>query len=192
MPFPPFRRNRARRTIAALYGTIVAQARDPIFYRDLGVADSLEGRLDLLMLHVILVLRRLERGGPALAALDQELFAHFCRDMDGNLREMGVGDLAVPKRMQRIGEAFYGRRAVYDRALAESAGAGLAATLQRNVFGGAAGGSAAARVLALYVRQAEAQLAAQDAAALAAGTLAFPDPGRFVPVAVELDHDEQQ
>ena len=127
-PFNHFRKPRTplRGTIEAIYGMIVTQAREPLFYRDLAVPDTVNGRFDLLLLHLWLVLRRLKsaEGG---AALSQALFDHFCNDMDDNLREMGVGDLTVPKRMQAFGEAFYGRTAAYDLALTErprGAGAG--------------------------------------------------------------------
>ena len=98
---------------------IVAKAREPIFYRDLGVPDTVDGRFDLILLHLWMVLRRLRQGegGPDRA---QALFDRFCIDMDDNLREMGVGDLTVPKRMQAFGEAFYGRAAAYDLALSEA------------------------------------------------------------------------
>ena len=127
-PFNHFRKPRIapRGTIEAIYGMIVTQAREPLFYRDLGVPDTVNGRFDLLLLHLWLVLRRLKsaEGGTALS---QALFDHFCNDMDDNLREMGVGDLTVPKRMQAFGEAFYGRTAAYDLALTggpRGAGAG--------------------------------------------------------------------
>jgi cytochrome b pre-mRNA-processing protein 3 len=177
MPFSPFRRNRAFRTIAAVYGAIVAQARLPVFYRDFGVPDTPDGRLDMVMLHAILVMRRAEHGDQPVRRLGQGLFDHFCQDMDGNLREMGVGDLAVPKRMKRIGESFFGRRGAYDAAFAEGDKA-LVAALQRNVFDGAA--SAGTHALALYVRQADAQLRSQPDDALARGTVTFPDPGPFL------------
>lgn len=175
MPFSPFRRNRASsRTIAALYGAIVAQARKPVFYLSYGVPDTPDGRLDMIMLHAILAMRRLEQGGGDLKPVGEGVFAQFCQDMDGNLREMGVGDLGVPKRMKKIGEAFFGRRAAYDAALAAEGDDSLIATLQRNVFNGAA--SAGAARLALYVRQADALLRDQPAEALARGTAPFPDP----------------
>ena len=114
-PFNHFRKPRkpSRGTIEAIYGMIVTQAREPLFYRDLGVPDTVNGRFDLLVLHLWMVLRRLKsiEGG---ADLSQALFDRFCDDMDANLREMGVGDLTVPKRMQAFGEAFYGRAAAYD------------------------------------------------------------------------------
>ena len=126
-PFNHFRKPRtpSRGTIEGIYGMIVTQAREPLFYRDLGVPDTVNGRFDMLVLHLWMVLRRLKpiEGGSGLS---QALFDRFCDDMDANLREMGVGDLTVPKRMQAFGEAFYGRAAAYDLALAageEAAGA---------------------------------------------------------------------
>ena len=106
-----FRRNPQARTIHALYGTIVAQARSATFYADYGVPDTVEGRFDLIVLHLVLLLHRLGgRGGSRDAAWpscsDRSLFDAFCRDLDANLREMGVGDLAVPKRMRPSAKPF--------------------------------------------------------------------------------------
>src|ERR1700757_504276 len=95
---------------------IGTQGREPSFYRDFGVPDTVNGRFDMLVLHLWMVLRRLkpiEHGTD----LSQALFDHFCNDRDKNLREMGVCDLTVPNRMQAFGEAFYGRAAAYDLAL---------------------------------------------------------------------------
>jgi cytochrome b pre-mRNA-processing protein 3 len=89
--------------------------------------------------------------------------------MDDNFREMGVGDLKVPKEMRRIGEAFYGRAKTYDRALDDGDSPALTAALERNVFGGAQ--PLGARRLATYMQETAKRLATQDTAALA-----FPDP----------------
>jgi cytochrome b pre-mRNA-processing protein 3 len=131
----------------------------------------------MVMLHAVLVLLRLEGEAAPLRDLGQELFDHFCRDMDDSMREMGVGDLAVPRRMRRIGTAFYGRLAAYRAALAASGDGALAAALERNVFGGAAAGEAALR-LAAYMREAARRLAAQDG--FVRSELAFPDPEQAV------------
>src|ERR1700712_4886290 len=135
-PFKHFRKPRIAPpgTIEAIYGMIVTQAREPLFYRDLAVPDTVNGRFDLLVLHLWMVLRRL-RPLEAGAGLSQPLFDRFCEDMDGNLREMGVGDLKVPKRMQAFGEAFYGRTAAYDLALTEGQEA-LAQALCKNILNG--------------------------------------------------------
>ena len=175
MIFRLFRHTPQERIIASLYGTIVAQARVPAFYRSYGVPDTVNGRMEMIMLHAVLLLRRLEGEAPPARALGQELFDRFCRDMDESLREMGVGDLAVPRKMRRIGEAFYGRQAAYQAALAAPGDGPLAATLQRNVFAGAPEPTAAAR-LAVYVREAVRRLAALDTEGFERAELAFPDP----------------
>jgi hypothetical protein len=126
MIFPLFRRSSRQDTISALYGTIVAQARLPCFYREYGVPDTVNGRFDLLVLHLAIVLDRLEEGSE-LRAMGQALFDRFCEDMDDNLREIGIGDLSVPREMQRIGEAFYGRAQAYRSALASEGNEALVA-----------------------------------------------------------------
>ncbi|MGE0289916.1 MAG: ubiquinol-cytochrome C chaperone family protein [Bradyrhizobium sp.] len=173
-PFNHFRKPRLAPsgTIEAIYGTIVTQAREPLFYRDLGVPDTVNGRFDLVLLHLWLVLRRLKSADSG-AALSQALFDHFCNDMDDNLREMGVGDLAVPRRMQAFGEAFYGRTAAYDMALTEGREA-LAGAICRNVLGGEK--MEKARELSAYAEAAMAAFAQLDDAALLEAKWRFPAP----------------
>jgi cytochrome b pre-mRNA-processing protein 3 len=175
-PFNHFRkpRTRSRGTIEAIYGMIVTQAREPLFYRDLGVPDTVNGRFDMLVLHLWMVVRRLKATEPG-AALAQTLFDRFCDDMDANLREMGVGDLTVPKRMQAFGEAFYGRAAAYDLALADGE-APLAQALCKNILNGEAIENA--RRLAFYAQAAIAALAGTDDATLQRGSWRFPSPAR--------------
>jgi cytochrome b pre-mRNA-processing protein 3 len=173
-PFNHFRKPRLAPsgTIEAIYGMIVTQAREPLFYRDLGVPDTVNGRFDLLLLHLWLVLRRLKSVGSG-TALSQALFDHFCTDMDDNLREMGVGDQTVPKRMREFGEAFYGRTTAYDMALTEGREA-LAQALCKNVLNGEK--IEQARALAAYAESAAADLAEFDETTLLAGRFAFPVP----------------
>jgi cytochrome b pre-mRNA-processing protein 3 len=174
MIFPLFRRSARSDTISSLYGTIVAQARLPCFYRDYAVADTVNGRFDLLVVHLGLVLGRLEEAG--LRDLGQGLFDRFCQDMDNNLREMGVGDLSVPKEMQRMGEAFYGRTQAYRTALAADDREALAEAVARNIYDGAPASRAAAGRLAAYMREAVRDLKDQMPAALQAGDLHLLDP----------------
>jgi len=129
MIFKLFRRTPRDNTIACLYGTIVAQARLPAFYQIYGVPDTVNGRLEMIMLHTVLFLRRLESEAVPIRALGQGLFDQFCRDMDDSMCEMGVSDLAVPRNMRRIGEAFYGRQAAYRVALEAPDDEPLAAAL---------------------------------------------------------------
>jgi cytochrome b pre-mRNA-processing protein 3 len=173
-PFNHFRKPRIapRGTIEAIYGMIVTRAREPVFYRDLGVPDTVNGRFDLLVLHLWIVLTRMKQieGG---AGLSQALFDRFCNDMDDNLREMGVGDLTVPKRMQAFGEAFYGRAAAYDRALTAGDEA-LAQALCKNILNGQA--IEKARQLGLYVKAAMTTLEELDSATLQNASWKFPSP----------------
>jgi cytochrome b pre-mRNA-processing protein 3 len=181
----PFRRSAANRTIASLYGTIVAQARCPAFYAKYGVPDTLQGRFDLLVLHLVLVLRRLRAEEPrrksAAGNLGQRLFDTFCRDLDGNLREMGIGDLAVPKHMRRFAEAFYGRQAAYLAALARPGQRDFENAVARNILGANAGDDSANR-LACYARAVVHELDAHEESALIRGEVAFPRPEAFADV----------
>jgi len=189
MILPPFRRDPQKRIIGALYGMIVAQARNASFYGGYGVPDTVEGRFDLIVLHLVLLLRRLEGEGDGSVTegerrsgvgqgLGQKLFDAFCQDLDDNLREMGVGDLAVPKRMRRFGEAFYGRQAAYRAALASDGTQELEKALARNIFE-VVGADERAERLARYARAAMSQLNAEQDDALMAGTVTFPNPEAF-------------
>lgn len=176
MIFPLFRRARNADTISALYGAIVAQARQPAFYRDYDVPDTLDGRFELILLHLFLVLRRLD-GEQAGRETGQRVFDLFCRDMDQNLREMGIGDLKVPKEMRRIGEAFYGRAQAYEAAVTSADPGALPAALGRNIFGTDGADSRGAARLAAYVVDAAGRLGGQDIAAFNGGMGLFPEVG---------------
>lgn len=168
-----FRPSPQARSIRALYGAIVAQARSATFYADYRVPDTVEGRFDLIVLHLVLLLRRLDRDGEAGRRLGQGLFDEFCRDLDANLREMGIGDLTVPKRMRDFAEAFYGRQQAYLAALAAADAGDFEKALARNIF--PCGDGAAAR-LAAYARAAVRGLDLQQDDALIRGEVVFPDP----------------
>ena len=148
----------------------------PAFYLALAVPDTAEGRFDLIVLHVHLLFRRLSGQGVEMQAIGQGVFDRFVTDMDDSLREMGTGDLAVPKRMRAMGEAFYGRAEAYDAALSAAGDDALTAALARNVYGGVPQTESSARRLAVYVRQADAILAGQKREDLARGIVRFPTP----------------
>lgn len=158
----------------ACYEAIVAAARHPAFYARWGVGDTLDGRFDMIALHTWLVLDRLKGAAPAFR---QALVDEFFRDMDRSLREMGVGDLSVAKKVRKMAEVFYGRIAAYDTAVAAE-GTALADALARNVFPDEPKGaeSEGARRLAAHVAAQRAHLAAQDAAAIARGRVDFKEP----------------
>ena len=160
----------------ALYSAAVDQARSPAFYTDFAVADSVEGRFEMVALHVWLVIRRLKSDGPQAAKLSQRLLEIFFEDLDSSLREMGVGDLQVARKIRGLAENFFGRMKAYEEAMGpDGAPGGLAAALARNVHesGDAADGDA----LAAYVRAADAALAAQPSGRIAGGIAAFANPG---------------
>jgi cytochrome b pre-mRNA-processing protein 3 len=169
-----FRRDDGRATIERLYGAIVAQSRDPAFYTDFAVPDTIAGRFEMILVHAFALFHRLKGEPEERRTLGQHVFDEFCRDMDSNLREMGVGDLTVPKKMKRVAEAFYGRAGVYDAALAADDNAALEDALMRNVYGSDAARAGEARCLASYVRDLTATLATQSFDRLAAGEIAFP------------------
>jgi cytochrome b pre-mRNA-processing protein 3 len=161
----------------ALYEQIVAQARRPDFYLEFGVADTVDGRFDMIVLHAWLVFRRLAMEGEKGRALAQEVFDFFFADMDRSLREMGVGDLSVPKKVRRMAEAFYGRAAAYDAHVhdRQALGAALARNALRDESRAAEG-----EKLASYVTKALADLCDQPADTLFSGFLRFPDPRRAI------------
>ncbi len=142
--------------IAAVYDAIVASARQPNFYANLGVPDTLDGRFDMIVLHLFLVLDRMKGEDEKFR---QSLTDYFFMDMDRSLREIGVGDLTVGKKVRKMAEAFYGRINAYQTA-SEQGEAQWIHALQRNVYGGEA--SPHAQDLANWTEVAREKLAAQQ------------------------------
>jgi cytochrome b pre-mRNA-processing protein 3 len=172
------RRDRHERAGFRLYAAAVTAARAPHFYAALGVPDTLDGRFEMVGLHAFLLIDRLRREKPPGAELAQAVFDAMFSDMDVTLREMGVGDLSVGKRVREMWEAFHGRAAAYEAPLAEADEAGLAAVLARNIWRGAPPPAGAAEDLARLVRAQQACLAGQALAVFAAGEARFlPGPG---------------
>ena len=171
----------ARRRAAAaeaLYAAAVDQARHPGFYTDLGVPDTHDGRLELVQLHVILLLRRLQRAGDDGQALGQALFDAFFKDLDRSLREGGVGDLSVGKWVKKIGQQFYARATALEPALAQADAEALEHAVAANVYTAGAE-RARARALAGYLLTADAALARQVEAGVALDALR---PGDVDPI----------
>lgn len=166
-----FRRKKNDETIGTLYGAIVAQARNPSFYAEHGVPDTVQGRFEMVVLHAFLVLHRLRDESEERRELGQALFDVLFLDFDRGLRELGVADTKVPRKIRQMGEAFYGRVRAYDEALAAGGEGALEQALARNVLAQPDG---QARVLAAYVRQAAADLAALPYETLLAGDIVFP------------------
>lgn len=170
-----FRRKPYRREAASIYQRLVAQSRGPAFYRELGVPDSLDGRFDMAILHAFLVMHRLQEDSDGAAvnqAIFDAMFAHF----DLTLREMGVQDLGVGRRIKTMADAFNGRSASYRQALTEGDRQALATALRRNVYGTAPASATQIDSLASYVLACERMLAAQTRQSLMRGEIAFPQP----------------
>jgi cytochrome b pre-mRNA-processing protein 3 len=114
------RRRNVRRTARSLYGSIVTQARSHLAYERWGVPDTPEGRFEMIVLHLALVLRRLSKAGEAGRKLGQALTEVFVVDVDDTLREMTVGDLSVPRHVKRAVAVLRNRYKAYDAALTSS------------------------------------------------------------------------
>ena len=162
------KRHKPKEAAARLYDGTVAQARKPAFYDWAGIPDTLDGRFEMLVLHVYLLLRRLQADGRDAAGLRQAIVNRMADDLDANLRELGAGDLGVGRRVEGMVGAFLGRVAAYDSGLGGSNDA-LEEALERNAFGTVRPPPQGARRLADYMRQAAAGLAAQPSAAIMAG-----------------------
>ncbi len=171
------RRGRHERAGFSLYGAAVAAAREGYFYATLGVPDTLDGRFDMVGLHAALLIRRLREcpdPGPAIA---QAVFDAMFGDMDRNLREMGVSDLAVGKRVRAMWEAFHGRAQAYDAAIDANDPGALADAIGRNVWRGEPTAAGATEALARIALAQLSHLGDQPVADLAAGE------ARFLPAA---------
>lgn len=176
--FAAFRKRPEAAAADALYRAIVAQARQPGFYTAAAVPDTPDGRFDVIVAHAVLVLRRLHREPESTRDLAQSVFDLMFADMDQNLREMGVGDLAVGKRIKAMAKGFYGRLAAYERALDAHDGAALTAALRRNLYRKTEPDEEAVAVFARYFQREAARLEALPVERLQAGLPEFgPPPG---------------
>ncbi|THD63047.1 MAG: ubiquinol-cytochrome C reductase [Phenylobacterium sp.] len=163
----------------ALYARAVEQSREPALYSDLGAPDTVEGRFEIYSLHVVLLIERLQgpaaEGGERAVEVSQALFDTFVKDLDHALRELGVGDLAVGRKMRKLGEAIFGRGKSYDAAIqALPDPAPLEALLARTVY--AEADPTPAPRLAAYVLDQRAALAGQSLERLEAGEVDWAAP----------------
>ncbi len=147
----------------ALYNAVSVQARQPAFYTDLGVEDRIDARFELYTLHVLLLILRLrdeDKDGPAAgAAYAQSLFDVYVSALDNVLRELGVGDMSMARKMRTLGEALYGRMTAYEPPVRADDAQTLALHLARNVY--ISEDTARAESLARYALAARASLANQ-------------------------------
>ncbi len=176
MAFPKlFGRKRHERAGYELYTAAVKAARDPYFYGRLGVPDTMDGRFDLVGLYVFLVIHRLHAASKPGAELAQAVFDAMFSDMDMTLREIGVGDMTVGKKVKAMWEAFHGRSSAYASALEAGDAAALATAIARNVWRGGEADHNAQALANLAISQSR-HLAAQPIEALLAGQVSFEPP----------------
>ena len=167
------RRQPIRDAAALAYDRVVEQARQPVFFAEYGVPDTLDGRFELICLHAFFYLYRLKAERPQAKRLGQYFFDAMFADLDRALREMGTGDLSVGKQVKRMARGFYGRIRAYQDGV-ESDERALRAALERNLYGTLRESAPRADAMARYVRAAVAELARQPAADLLSGRVRFP------------------
>lgn len=156
----------------ALYAHVVAKARTPSLYAGFGAPDTVEGRFELYSLHTYLLLERLKGQGTQAAETAQALFDTYLSGLDNALRELGVGDTVVGKRMRKLGEAFYGRVQSYETALASLPDrAALEALVARTIYVDQDAGQAPAMVDYLLAQRTV--LAAQPLANIVSGDVTW-------------------
>lgn len=172
-----FKRKASRSSLRAVYGAIVAAARHPRFYAEWGVPDTVDGRYDMIILHAVLVLDRLAAEGEAGQSFSQGLTDELFADMDRSLREMGVGDLSVGKKVRRMAEVFYGRAQAYAPLLRAGDAPALGQAIYRNVHAGEGPEEAAGRI-ADYALEMRRHLHERPTEPILAGQIDFPDPAR--------------
>ncbi|WCL52986.1 ubiquinol-cytochrome C chaperone family protein [Gimibacter soli] len=162
-----------------LYGAVVDRARDPVYYTDHGVEDTVEGRFDMICLHLFILSCRLLAMGDRGQVLQRAAQEAMIADMDRSLREMGVGDLSVGKEVKKMGAAWFGRLAAYDMAVGSDAPLeALTDAIRRNVYREAETPHAAK--LAAYVLAAIDALKNVSDEALSDAKLSLPAVGELV------------
>ena len=167
-------RKSLKQAAASLYQAAVLQSRDPRFYTDLGVSDNLDGRFDMVSLHVFLIMERLQYMGRGGKRLSQFLFDHMFVSMEQTLREMGIGDMGVPKHMKRMMGAFNGRVYSYHAAIINNDLETLEIVVAKNIYRVEGGERpSAARMMAEYISQQASWLLQQDYQSMAAGRVSF-------------------
>ena len=162
----------------ALYNRVLKQSRRPDFYLAGGVADTVDGRFDLLVLNVVLVLRRLRADGDATSRLSQALFDTMFENLDESLREIGVGDMSIGSKVKDMAQAFYGRAAAYDDVLGGEVEDDLTAVLLRNLYRNMDPSPEAVNAMASYVRRQVESLDRQSTADLVKGNVQFESLGK--------------
>ena len=170
------KKNGNRRIVEAQYAALTAAARQPALYAGLGVPDTVMGRFEMLSAILILYFRRTRACGRSGQEIAQEIVDAFFEDVDHSIRELGVGDVGVPKRMKKFAGMFYGRLESYAAALDAGDRAALAAALGRNIHPEKGADAPAMTGLADYMFTVEAAMAAVPEDTIDIGALTVPAP----------------
>jgi cytochrome b pre-mRNA-processing protein 3 len=168
------RRNPNAGIVEGLYAAVADAARRPVFYRDLGVPDTVDGRFEMLTLHAHLAIRRLRVLPEPAGDLAQDLVDRIFTGFDAALRELGVGDIVVPKRMKTLASAFLGRGKAYEQAVGDDAA--MREALSRNVYNRAPGNEPGADALLAFVRDTIAVFEGLGFEDFVAARLPYPEP----------------
>ncbi len=178
MIFSLFRKKNQNQTIVdRQYAALTSSARVPFFYSDMGVPDTVMGRFEMLSVVMILFFRRTGRSDGSSRGLAQEIIDAFFQDIDHSIRELGIGDQGVPKRMKKLASMFYGRLEAYSASIDAGDADGLAEALRRNIHPQK---DSAPDMLALahWMLRAEQQLSSLPEDDIARGQAFLPDPGQ--------------
>lgn len=174
------RKKNNRRLIERQYETITRAARRPVFYTQMQVPDTVMGRFEMISVHLILYFRASNAAGETAARVAQEIVDAFFEDIDHSIRELGVGDTSVPKRMKRLGRMFYGRTKSYEDAIAAGDEEALAGALGRNIHPDLSEDARPSmRPLARYMLEVNDQFARRQGADFEAGNVSFPEPAVY-------------
>ena len=171
--FDRFREARRANDVSnRLYVQAVEQARSPAFFTQFGVPDTVDGRFDLIILHILLLIRRLRGNGKLAGEMSQSVLNHMFSDMDRNLREMGVGDLSVGKQVKKMAKAFYGRSESWEEGM-DSGRVQLMSAFEETVYRSVEQSSEQVSRLADYALTLDQALNAQDVDRLLMGEISF-------------------
>lgn len=175
MIFGLFRKNKVNHALMVRqYDLLTRAARDPVFFEDMNVPDTVMGRFEMLSVALVLYFRRTSAAGDKVKAIAQELVEAFFEDLDHSMRELGIGDTGVPKRMKKLAGMFYGRLDSYTRAMDGADLDALEAALRRNIHPENADPALSMRQLADYMVRAESELQRVPEAVLEQGGASLP------------------
>ncbi len=175
-----FKRKKANQVLVEQqYERLTGAARSPVFYEAMDVPDTVMGRFEMITVHLVLYLRRTQSAGPAANGIAQDIVDAFFEDVDHSIRELGVGDLSVPKRMKKFARMFYGRAKSYGEALESGDAAALAEALRRNIYPEQTETAPSMQVLSDWMARTARQLEDEPEETLAAGRLVFPAAERL-------------